>query len=119
MNIQWLYWLGSIAIAFLAFFYGRKDREKQDKKQEEQEVKQEVRQDTILDLNVEYIKKSVDQMFLEQRETNRKLEKQAADFVDMQLEQRDVQSSLKSLHKRVDRVESYIDKCRGGVINDG
>lgn len=101
MNIQLLYWLGSICIAFLAFFYGRKDREKQDKKQEEQEVKQEVRQDTILDLNVEYIKKSVDNIGLEQRDTNRKLEKQSEEFVKMQIKQAEMQRDIKTLNNAV------------------
>ncbi len=101
MNIQWLYWLGSICVAFLAFYFGRKDREKQDKKQEEQEVKQEAQQDTTLSLNVQYIKESVDRMGLEQRDTNRKLEKQSEEFVKMQIKQAEMQRDIKTLNNAV------------------
>lgn len=108
---QWMYWICSLLLAGLGFIFGRKDKA-------DNKTTQDVKQDTTLDLNVKYIKESVDSMRLEQKDTNRKIEKQAEEFTQMKLEQRDIQSSLKSLYKRVDRVESYIDSCRGGVPND-
>ena len=101
MNIQWIYWLGSLSIAFLAFYFGRKDREKLDTKQAEQEAKQEVRQDTALDLNVKYIKESVDDMRLEQKDTNRKLEKYADENTEIKIKQAKMEQEIKVLNNAV------------------
>ena len=101
MNIQWLYQLGSIAIAFLAFYFGRKDKS-------DSKVTQEVQQDTTLDLNVKYIKESVDKMFLEQKDTNRKLEKQGEEFVKMQIKQAEMQQQIKVLNNAVFKKEGVI-----------
>lgn len=122
MNIQWMYWLGSILLTFLAFYFGRKDRT-------DSKNKQEVQQDTTIALNIDYIKKSVDNMTLEQKDINRKLEKQGEENLKMKdkltkenteikVEQAKILSSLSSLHKRVDRVEICIDTCKKEVTHD-
>lgn len=98
MNIQWLYWLGSILLTFLAFYFGRKDKN-------DSKATQEVQQDTTLDLNVKYIKESVDKMFLEQKDTNRKLEKQGEEFVKMQIEQAEMRQQIKVLNNAVFKKE--------------
>lgn len=122
MNIQWMYWLGSILLTFLAFYFGRKDRT-------DSKNKQEVQQDTTIALNIDYIKKSVDNMTLEQKDINRKLEKQGEENLKMKdkltkenteikVGQAKILSSLSSLHKRVDRVEICIDTCKKEVTHD-
>ena len=101
---QWMYWLCSLIIATAAFYFGRKDKS-------ESKATQEVQQDTTLDLNVKYIKESVDKMFLEQKDTNRKLEKQGEDFVKMQIKQAEMQQQIKVLNNAVFKKE--------GVSHDG
>lgn len=109
---QWMYWVCSLVIAAAAFIFGRKDKA-------DIRNTQEVKQDTTLDLNVKYIKESVDGMRLEQKDTNRKLEKQAEEFTEMKVKQADNDSSLRSLHKRMDRVEAYIDTSKSKeVVHD-
>lgn len=95
---QWMYWMCSLFLASLGFVFGRKDKA-------DSKSKQDVQQDTTLALNVQYIKESVDKMSLEQKDTNRKLEKQSEEFTEMKIEQAEMKSSLKSLHKRVDSLE--------------
>lgn len=106
---QWMYWVVSITIAFLAFYFGRKDKEKEKVNKEEQEAKQEATQDTTLSLNVQYIKEGVDRMGLEQKDTNRKLEKQGEEFVKMQIKQAEMQQQIKVLNNAVFKKEGIHD----------
>lgn len=87
---QWLYWIGSLLVAFSAFYFGRKDKSMN-----------KAEKDTTLSVNVQYIKESVDHMTLEQKDTNRKLEKQGEDFVKMQIAQAEMRQQIKVLNNAV------------------
>jgi chromosome segregation ATPase len=91
---QWQYWIISLVIAFTGFIVGRMDN-----------AKKEGQQDATLSANVQYIRQSVDNMALEQKDINRKIEKQAEEVTAVKIEQAEVKSSLKSLHKRVDKLD--------------
>lgn len=98
---QWMYWLGSLGLAFATFLICRFDN-----------AKKQGGTDATLSVNVQYIKESVDKMTLEQKDLNRKLEKQADDNTEIKVQLESALSSLSSLHKRVDRAESRIDKIQ-------
>lgn len=96
---QWLYWIGSITIAFAAFYFGRKDKSMN-----------KAEKDTTLSVNVQYIKESVDRMALEQKDTNKKLDKQGEDFVKMQIEQAKMWQQIKVLNNAVFSKKEVLDE---------
>ena len=60
--------------------------------------------------DIDYIKKRTDDILLEQRDTNRKLEGHARELSDHGIQIARLEESVKSAHHRITTVEEKVDK---------
>lgn len=94
-----------LVVGLCGTIYGIYCSNKSNRRNDVREIKTETEVDTILKLDIEYIKRSMDSLLLEQREANKKLASVNEEITKLKVELARLKETTKLVQARIDKIE--------------